>query len=111
MAFNINQPYQNQVQNQLTPQMPFQPTPINPQGFTNQNNINGVFGQQNPGTFTRSMQSPLSQTIDMSAIPTPSTMDPSLQAQAENVMAQTGIPQQPPLGVQQPTTPPYDLSY
>lgn len=105
----------NNVQPQLQGQNPYQvvpsQTPINPQGFTNQNNINGVFGQQNPGTFTRSMQSPLGQTIDMSAIPTPNTMDPNLQAQAENVMAQTGIPQQPPTGVQQPTTSSYDLSY
>jgi hypothetical protein len=98
MAFNVPQPFQNglqnQVPNQLTPQMPLEPNSINPQGFTNQNNINSIYGQANPGTFTRSVQSPLMQTIDPSVIPAVDPTDPNMQAGVQNVMAATGIPTQ-----------------
>ena len=58
-----NQVYNNQAQiaqqpndmvaavnpNQITP------TPISPNAFSNQSTINGIYGNANPGTFTRSM--------------------------------------------------------
>jgi hypothetical protein len=115
MGFNINQPFQNPVQGQLTPQMPFQPTAINPQGFTNQENINGVFGQANPGTFTRNVQGPLMQTMDPSLAMQVDPTNPGMPAAIQNDMAAAGgvdysIPQQPPLGVQTPIAPIYDLN-
>jgi hypothetical protein len=106
MAFNVQQPFINGNQNQI----PIQPSMINPQGFTNQNNINAIYGQANPGTFTRSIQSPLAQTVNPSVVP---VLDPSysnMQAGVENVMASTGYPTQPPIGVTQSVTPTYDLA-
>jgi hypothetical protein len=95
--------------------MPFQPTAINPQGFTNQENINGVFGQANPGTFTRNVQGPLTQMIDPSLTMDIDPPTPGLPAAVQNDMAATGFPeystsQQPPLGVQTPIAPIYDLN-
>jgi hypothetical protein len=95
MAFNVSQPFQNLIQNQtpnpLDVQMPFQQPNINPQGFTNQNNINGIYGQANQGTFTRTVQSPFMQNANTSIDP----IDYNTQADAENVMAATGFATQP----------------
>jgi len=94
-----------------------QPTPINPKVFSNMGTMSNLYGQANPGTFTRSVTSPLAQMNDLSQpindpslVPVVDPTNPNMQAGAENVMAATGIPQQPPYNVQQATTPPYDLS-
>jgi hypothetical protein len=63
------------------------PTPINPKGFTNTNNIQGMFGTQVPNTFTRDVN-PM-----MGAIP------PTMPAYQS-----TPIP--PPAGVETPIVPP-----
>ncbi len=67
------------------------PTPINPKGFTNTDNITGVFGAQVPNTFTRDVS------------PTVNTPRP-LPADYLN----TPVP--PPAGVETPITPNYDIN-
>jgi len=67
------------------------PTPVNPKGFTNTNNIEGVFGTQVPNTFTRNVNNPYD--------PSSMTVDTSLTN-----------PTTPPTGVETPITPPYDLN-
>lgn len=76
-------------------------TPINPQGFTNQQNIGGVFGQQVPNTFTRDVNNAQSQ------VPT----DPLTGQQIDPTMDQSAsMPVPPPVGVQTPTTPFYGIN-
>ena len=77
------------------------PAPINPQGFTNQNNITGMFGSAVPGTFNRNVAPEL---------PAPPT-DP-LTGQVLNPLADTNPngPVAPPVGVQTPITPIYDIN-
>lgn len=96
----------NNVQPQLQPQMPYQvtpaQTPINPQGFTNQNNISGVFGQAMPNTYNRQIgqTTPFMQTIDpLTGESINPTMDQSVN-----------MPVPPPTGVQTSTTPVYDIN-
>jgi hypothetical protein len=67
------------------------PAPINPKGFTNTNNIQGVFGTQMPDTFTRDVNNPYNQT-DM------------IQGNA------LSLPEVPPAGVETAITPNYDLN-
>lgn len=115
MAFNVPQPFQNTVQDQLASQVSFQPTAINPQGFTNQNNINGIYGQSNPGTFTRSVQSPLMQSMSPSLQDQVNPIDPGLPLGVQDQMASTGMPDYsmpvaPPVNVTQQITPTYDLN-
>jgi hypothetical protein len=68
-----------------------EPTPINPTGFTNTNNIQGVFGEQMPNTFTRNVNNPYSQ--------------PSME---QGNALSTPVP--PPAGVETPITPKYDIN-
>ena len=49
-------------------------TPISPTAFSNQDTIQSVFGQANPGAFTRSIMSPLAQMTSQGYIP---PMDPT----------------------------------
>ena len=62
-------------------------TPINPNAFTNQGNINGMFGQEMPGTFNRQVDPatgyPLDQNVNpmanqntMQPVPSPIGVDP-----------------------------------
>lgn len=96
----------NNVQPQLQGQNPYQvvppQTPINPQGFTNQNNIGGVFGQAMPNTYNRQVgqTSPLMQTIDPL---TGESINPTLDQSPY-------MPVIPPTGVQTPITPVYDIN-
>jgi hypothetical protein len=60
-------------------------TPINPKGFTNMDNIQGVFGTQVPNTFTRDVNNP----TNMVSLDSPIT---------------------PPIGVETPITPNYDIN-
>ena len=66
-------------------------TPINPQGFTNTGNIEGVFGASVPDTFTRN--------VNNSNNPTNIPMTTPL-----------GKPVAPPTGVNTQVTPTYDLN-
>ena len=67
------------------------PTPINPKGFTNTNNIQGMFGAQVPNTFTRDVN-------PMAGATTPMTPDYS------------SVPIPPPVEVETPIVPPYDIN-
>lgn len=67
------------------------PTPINPKGFTNTDNIQGVFGTQAPNTFTRNVNGATNQ----NAL---AMVDPLVN------------PIQPPIGVATPVVPPYDIN-
>tara|TARA_R110000868_G_scaffold912_1_gene6969 strand:+ start:4260 stop:4484 length:225 start_codon:yes stop_codon:yes gene_type:complete len=66
-------------------------TPINPQGFTNTSNIEGVFGTSMPNTFTRNVNNPNDQTSVAPVVP-------------------LGKPIAPPTGVGTQVTPTYDLN-
>lgn len=66
-------------------------TPINPKGFTNMNNIQGMFGTQVPNTFTRDINNPYN--------PTSPTVN-------NNIVATPP----PPTGVDTPIVPPYDIN-
>lgn len=67
------------------------PIPINPKGFTNTNNIQGVFGTQVPNTFTRDVNNPYDPTNTL----------------ATNL----GVsPLPPPIGVETAITPDYNLN-
>jgi len=68
------------------------PVPVNPNAFTNTNNIQGMFGTQVPNTFTRDVKNPYA--------PVQPTMTDAVQ--------DTPIP--PPAGVETPVTPPYDIN-
>ena len=85
--------------NNIQPQMPYQvgmqQNQINPQGFTNQNNISGVFGQAMPNTYNRQVG-----TVDPL---TGNTIDPTMDQSPS-------MPVAPPTGVQTSTTPVYDIN-
>jgi hypothetical protein len=81
-----NRTYNNQLQ----------PNAISPSAFTNQNTIQEVFGQANPGTFTRSIGN--------------AAIDQNLMDDAGATAYGMGNAQQPPYGVQIPVTPTYDLN-
>jgi len=70
---------------------PLNQTPINPKGFTNTNNIQGMYGAQVPNTFTRDVSNPTG------------TANPLMDASLTN-------PVMPPVGVATPVVPPYDLN-
>jgi hypothetical protein len=67
------------------------PTPINPKGFTNINNIQSMFGTQVPNTFTRDVSNPYDTTNTLATSPGVS-------------------PTPPPTGVEMPIVPPYDIN-
>jgi hypothetical protein len=67
------------------------PTPINPKGFTNTNNIQGVFGTQVPNTFTRDVNG----------------MNDAMNPMANELTSQ---PIPPPAGVETPITPNYNIN-
>jgi hypothetical protein len=76
-------------------QSQMQQTQINPQGFTNQNNINGVFGQAMQSTYNRQV----------------GTIDPLTGQNIDPTMSQSpNTPIAPPTGVQTPITPVYDIN-
>jgi len=67
------------------------PTPINPKGFTNMNNIQGMYGTQVPNTFTRDVN-------PMAGMTPP--MEPDYSS----------VPIPPPAGVETPITPNYNIN-
>lgn len=80
------------------------PTPINPQGFTNQNNISAMFGTAVPGTFNRDLTPGVPQNLQIPSDPlTGQPIDPLVGVTPNG-------PVTPPLGVQTPTTPIYDIN-
>lgn len=101
------------------------PNAISPVAFTNQNNIAGMFGRTNQGTFTRTVgDGPLTQMTSQGYIPEMDPTNPDPQQDVNALMAGTdgalqgeqqlqqgyGQPQRPPMGVQMPITPTYDLN-
>lgn len=101
-------------QNQMLPNnvIQNQQTPISPQAFSNQNTIANMYGQANPGTFTRTVGSPLMQMIDPL---TGQSIDPTMSQDTTTPQAVTKgsamAPTPPPAGIQTPITPNYDLNY
>ena len=95
-----------------------QPNAISPTAFSNQETIGGVFGQANPGTFTRSCgNTPLMQMTSQGYIPPIDPTNPTEQNDVNAIMAGTdgalqgySDAQMPPMGVQTPITPTYDLN-
>jgi len=95
-------------------------TPINPRAFSNPNTISQMYGQANPGTFTRTVgQSPFRQaaipsapTIEVDPL-TGQPMDPTAsQSPTMPVAPSAGSPMSPlppPNGVQLTTTPPLGM--
>jgi len=67
------------------------PTPINPKGFTNTDIIQGMFGTQVPNTFTRDVN-PMAGATTPAMTPYPS------------------VPTPPPVGVETPITPNYNIN-
>jgi len=87
-------------------------TPISPKAMSNQGAISGMFGQEMPGTFNRSVgNAPLMQMTSQGYVP---PMDPTNPSMGPDINAlvtgNTGQPLMPPSGVQQPITPFYDIS-
>jgi hypothetical protein len=74
------------------------PTPINPKGFTNTNNIQGMYGESVPNTFTRNVAQ---STDGVRKIASP---DLGMQNQL------VSDPTAPPMGVQTPVAPIYDIN-
>lgn len=86
---------------------PMQPTPISPTAFSNPDAISGVFGQANEGTFTRTVgDTPLMQMADPGYMP----MDDASMAGADMALDEYGQAQMPPMEVETPITPTYDLN-
>lgn len=87
-------------------------TPINPKAMSNQGTISGMFGQEMPGTFNRSVgNAPLMQMTSQGYVPPMDPTNPSMEPDINAlVTGNTGQPLMPPSGVQQPITPFYDLS-
>lgn len=95
------------INNQLQPNM------ISPKALSNQNTIQGVFGQANPNTFTRTVGAPTMQMTSQGYVPPMDPTNPGAQNDVNAIMAQAGQTAQaipPPYGVQQPITPTYDLN-
>jgi len=100
------------------PNAGMQPNAISPSAFSNQGAIQSVFGQANPGTFTRSVgAAPLMQMTSQGYIPPMDPTNPTQQNDVNAVMAEVGDvgqgynqPVPPPYGVQTPITPNYDLN-
>jgi len=92
--------------------MPRPQAPISPKAFSNQEAINGVFGQPMPGTYNRNVNNgPLMQMTSQGYVPPVDPTNASIQPDINAVTtAQTGVPLMPPTGVQQQITPTYDLS-
>lgn len=92
--------------------MPRPQAPISPKAFSNQQTINGVFGEAIPGTYNRNVNNgPLMQMTSQGYIPPVDPTNASIQPDINAVTtAQTGVPLMPPTGVQQQITPTYDLS-
>jgi hypothetical protein len=95
-----------------------QPNAISTKALSNQDAIQRVFGQANPGTFTRSVgAAPLMQMTSQGYMPPMDPTNPTEQTDVNAVMAESGSidsgysqPVPPPYGVDTPITPNYDLN-
>ena len=77
------------------------PTSISPKAMSNQNTIKNMFGDVNPGTFTR--------TVGQPSVMAP--MDPLTGLPIDPMANQSPIASPPPpVGVQSNITPPYGLN-
>lgn len=110
---NVTMPYQpNTVTSSLVNNAIAQ-TPISPKAFSNANEIARMYGQNNPGTFTRTVgQSPFMQ-VDIDPL-TGQPINPlASQSPTQPLIPDVGSamsPTPPPVGVQQQISPFYDLS-
>ena len=103
------------INNEVKNVMPRTVNPINPKAFSNPGTIANLYGQANPGTFTRTVQSPFAQTMDPNLAMQVDPTNPGMPAAIQNDMAATGVPMNtspipPPEDVTQQITPTYDLS-
>lgn len=81
-------------------------TPISPKALSNQSTINDVYGQMVPGTYNRSVGSPLQQVVDPAV-----AIDPLTGQQIDPTMDQSiSMPLPPPTGVQTGITPNYGIN-
>ena len=84
--------------NNMTYNNQLQPNAISPNALSNQDAVQGVFGQANQGTFTR--------TVGNAAI----GQMPNQEMDASGNSVGYGNAQMPPSEVQTPITPTYDLN-
>ena len=82
-------------------------TPISPKAFSNQGTIQSMYGQAMQGTFNRSFGSPFAQMADPL---TGQYIDPTMDQSPVNPVQDTSLPQQPPVGVETPVAPVYDIN-
>lgn len=81
-------------------------TPISPTALSNQSTINDVYGQMVPGTYNRSVGSPLQQMVEPSV-----AIDPLTGQQIDPTMDQSpSMPLPPPVDVQTGITPNYGIN-
>lgn len=110
---NVTMPYQPTTVASSLANNTIAQTPINPKAFSNANAITNIYGQNNPGTFTRTVgQSPFTQ-VDIDPL-TGQPINPlASQSPTQPLIPDVGSamsPTPPPVGVQQPISPFYDLS-
>jgi hypothetical protein len=81
-------------------------TPISPTALSNQSTINDVYGQMVPGTYNRSVGSPLQQMVEPAV-----AIDPLTGQQIDPTMDQSpSMPLPPPVDVQTGITPNYGIN-
>jgi hypothetical protein len=81
-------------------------TPISPTALSNQSTINDVYGQMVPGTYNRSVGSPLQQMVEPAV-----AIDPLTGQQIDPTMSQSpSMPLPPPVDVQTGITPNYEIN-
>ena len=103
---NLTQPGVVKNDNLNNNNMLRQQTPISPKAFSNQGTINDVYGQMVPGTYNRSVGSPLTQMVEPSV-----AIDPLTGQQIDPTMDQsTSMPLPPPVDVQTGLTPNYGIN-
>lgn len=84
-----------------------QQTAISPKAFSNQGTIQNMYGQAMQGTFNRSVGSPFAQMADPL---TGQYIDPTMDQSPDDPGPDPSLPQQPPVGVETPIAPVYDIN-
>jgi hypothetical protein len=103
---NLTQPGVVKNDNLNNNNMQRQQTPISPTALSNQSTINDVYGQMVPGTYNRSVGSPLQQMVEPSV-----AIDPLTGQQIDPTMDQSpSMPLPPPVDVQTGITPNYEIN-
>jgi len=103
---NLTQPGVVKNDNLNNNNMQRQQAPISPKALSNQGTINDMYGQMVPGTYTRSVGSPLKQMVEPSV-----AIDPLTGQQIDPTMDQSpSMPLPPPVDVQTGITPNYGIN-